>query len=211
MAQDIRELMKKDREQQKHPPLPKGHEQRFIAKLEQELSRNKKQNNKQRLVQYFLSVAAIFTVAMAVGAFLYYQTDPLEIEGTPQVSNTSKDINSTSEKNSTETAQFRLSNVSPQYKKVEDYYMGSLNVSLAKLEITPENKELVDSFMLQMSELDKEYKRLNEEFKTVGPNEQTVEAMISNLQLRLKLFSKLNQKLKEIHSSRKKDYENTEA
>lgn len=208
MAQDIRELMKKEREQQS--PLPKGHEARFEARLNGHFSAEKITNNKRKPIYYFVSVAAIFTVAMAIGAFMYYQSNSLSITSGPEISTHSEEENPVSE-NNTKSKQFRLSDVSPQYKKVEDYYMGSLNVALANLEITPENKELIDSFMLQMAELDKEYKRLNKEFKEVGPNEQTVEAMVANLQLRLKLLSKLNQKLEEIRSSRKKDYENTAA
>ena len=105
---------------------------------------------------------------------------------------------------------FQLSEVSPEFKKIEDYYMASLNIELSKINITPENKALIDSFMKQMAELDKEYQRLNTEIKETGPNEETLEAMIANLQLRLDLLYKLKNKLKEIKQSQDKEYENYE-
>ena len=84
-------------------------------------------------------------------------------------------------------------------------------MELAKLSINKENKELIDSFMKQLAELDKEYKRLNNELNELGPNEQTIEAMVANLQLRLELLFKLKQKLKEIKGSKDNSYENAQA
>lgn len=52
--------------------------------------------------------------------------------------------------------------------------------------------------MLELEELDKEYQRLNTELNETGPNEQTIEAMVSNLQLRLDLLRRLKIKLNEI-------------
>ena len=59
-----------------------------------------------------------------------------------------------------------------------------------------------------MSELNKEYKRLNTEFNETGPNEQTIEAMVENLQLRLDLLYKLKNKLNEIKQTKNTNNEN---
>ena len=106
--------------------------------------------------------------------------------------------------------QFQLSDVSPEFKKIENYYLAGINMELAKLEINNDNKALIDAFMLQMEELDKEYQRLNAELVELGPNEQTIEAMVANLQLRMDLLRKLKSKLNEI-KSKNKSYEDLQA
>ena len=90
--------------------------------------------------------------------------------------------------------------MSPEFKKVEDYYLASINVELAQLQVTPENKALIDSFMTQLEELNLEYQKLNDEMGEVGVNEQSVSALISNLQLRLDLLFRLKEKLNELKS-----------
>ena len=89
--------------------------------------------------------------------------------------------------------------------------MAGINMELAKLEVNNDNKALIDAFMLEMEELDKEYQRLNAELNESGPNEQTIEAMIANLQLRMDLLRKLKTKLKELKQSKNKSYENLQA
>lgn len=96
-------------------------------------------------------------------------------------------------------------------KKVEDYYLASLNIQLAKIDLTPENKELVDSFMSKLETLDQEYVALNTEIEQSGINEETIEAMIANLQLRLDLLKKLKTKLNELKQSKNEHYENYQA
>lgn len=46
----------------------------------------------------------------------------------------------------------------------------------------------MDSYMERLAELNKEYHRLNEELNELGPNDQTINALIKNLQLRLQLL-----------------------
>lgn len=95
-----------------------------------------------------------------------------------------------------------LGDLSPDLKKVENYYVANINLALSKLEVSPENKVLVDSFMDQLSSLDVEYKNLNKELNTIGPNDQTINALIKNLQLRLQLLQKLKTKLNELKPSK---------
>ena len=89
--------------------------------------------------------------------------------------------------------------------------MASVNIQLAKLEMTPGNKELIDAFMKKLETLNEEYIALNAEIQETGLNEETVEAMIANLQLRLDLLKKLKTKLNEIEQSKDNRYENYQA
>ena len=80
--------------------------------------------------------------------------------------------------------------------------MATINLELAKLEVSQENKDLVDGFMERLAELNVEYQRLNKELNTIGPNDQTISALIQNLQLRLRLLQKLKDTLIELKSSK---------
>ena len=71
------------------------------------------------------------------------------------------------------------------------------------------NEELVDSYLERLGELNKEYQALNTELNEVGPNDQTIEAAIRNLQLRLDLMKKLKSKLNQLKSSENEQQETT--
>jgi prefoldin subunit 5 len=60
----------------------------------------------------------------------------------------------------------------------------------------------MDSYMDRLAELNKEYQRLNQELNQMGPNDQTIGALINNLQLRLQLLQKLKTKLNQLKSSK---------
>jgi hypothetical protein len=65
--------------------------------------------------------------------------------------------------------------------------------------------------MKKLETLNEEYIALNAEIQETGLNEETVEAMIANLQLRLDLLKKLKTKLSEIKKSKDNRYENYQA
>ena len=97
-----------------------------------------------------------------------------------------------------EVISISLGDLSPDLKRVENYYMVNINLELSRLEISDQNKALIDSFMEQLEELNREYQKLNEELNKIGPNDQTISALIKNLQLRLQLLHKLKDKLQEL-------------
>ena len=77
--------------------------------------------------------------------------------------------------------------------------------------MTPNTKELIDAFMNKLETLNEEYIALNAEIQETGLNEDTVEAMVANLQLRLDLLKKLKNKLNEIQQSKDTRNENYQA
>lgn len=208
MAQDIRDMFRDEEAPQASERLREGHEKRFEARLDEAFPKKASEDKN----YIFLKIAAILVVALGIGLFFFNRQDPYSanpVADTP--ADTVAPAEQEQEKGEVQEKQFQLSDVSPQFKKIENYYLGSLNVELAKLDVNKENKALIDAFMEQLSELDKEYKRLNSEFDKGGANEQTVEAMIANLQLRLELLFKLKKKLKEINQTKNDSYENHQA
>lgn len=185
MAQDIRDLIKND----KTPAASKmaeGHEARFLERLESELP---KSNNTERSWSW-LSIAAsvVIVLGLSFGAYNFFNTgvtDTIE----PKVA----DVNDAFTKS--------LGDISPDLKKVEDYYLANINLELSKVKLTPENKELIDGYLNQLGELNKEYKKLSVELTNSGPNELTVNALITNLKLRLNLMYRLKEQLNTLNNS----------
>lgn len=197
MAQDIREMFKNGSLAKER--LEKGHHKRFERKLDKEFGKKREHNS-----FLFFKVAAIFIIAIGV-AFFYFKSNNTPTENkmvnTPDVEKT----NSVQKKDN-----IQLSEISPEFEKIENYYLAGINLELAKLEINADNKLLIDSFMVELSELDKEYQRLNQDLNETGINEQTVQAMINNLQLRLELLFKLKNKLSDLKKSKSTTYENAQ-
>ena len=95
-------------------------------------------------------------------------------------------------------------------KKIENYYLASIQTEISDLKKTPENKELLDGYLEKIGELTSDYKNLTEELNTEGLNEKTINALIDNLQLRLKLLYQLKEQLNELKNINLKNNENTQ-
>lgn len=190
MSQDLRKLFEQQSEKDKYS-MKGGHEERFVERLNDELPLQK------RASFFFLKIAATILVLISVGFFAYKQYNVANI---PETKIVSKD-------GAIEDTGISLGDLSPDLKKVENYYVANINLQLSQLEISEGNKALVDSFMDQLSELNLEYERLNAELNEIGPNDQTINALIKNLELRLKLLQKLKKKLNQLKQSKNEQVE----
>ena len=181
MARDIRALFKDDKIT--HEEMPLNHEDRFLQKLEKALPEKKTFNSN------WMKIAAsvVLLLGLSFGAFKYFQV--LVVEGT---NNTV--ANSDIKKTKT------LGDISPGLKKVEDYYLASINLELSKIKYTSETKDIFDGYLKQLDELNKEYERLSVELTESGPSELTVNALIDNLKYRLNLLYRLRAQLKELQT-----------
>ena len=66
---------------------------------------------------------------------------------------------------------------------------------------------MLDGYFEKISELTKEYKSLTKELNTKGVNDATIDALISNLQLRLQLLKRLKKQLKDLQNLNSKQDE----
>jgi hypothetical protein len=187
MARDIRKLFKE--EQQESPlKMSEGHEARFLEKLDNALP--VETSIKKRFSVLQIAASIIILIGLGFGASNFFGTPeviPTEIVATE---NPSKDDQLKS-----------LGDISPDFKKVEDYYLANINLELSKVKQTPENKELFDGYVIRLAELNQEYKRLSVELTDHGPNELTVSALIDNLKLRLNLLYRLKEQLNDLNTS----------
>lgn len=180
MAQDIRELIKQE-EKLVSEKMPSNHEVRFLEKLDKAFPVEKKANF--NWFQIAASIVVLF--GLSFGAFKYFETDrPIDAIANTEIIPTKT-----------------LGDVSPGLKKVEDYYLASINLELSKMTYQSENKDLVDGYLEQLDELNSEYNRLSVELTENGPSELTVNALIDNLKYRLSLLYRLKEQLKELKAS----------
>lgn len=183
MAKDIKELMENDSEKQ-FSELPKGHRKRFEELLDKELPQEKEEKPF-RLWKIAATIAIIFGIGITV-----YMNEGDTVE--------EKVVNTQQKKENSEASKITLGDISPDLKKVEQYYVANINLELADIELTEANKKLLDGYMNRLSELNDAYQELTLELNEVGPNNQTIEALINNLQLRLQLLYRLKEKIKEL-------------
>lgn len=184
MSQDLRKIFEKERA--KKFRLKDGHETRFAQKLEESMP--VKRNSSWAL----WSIAASVAVLIAVGLFTFTSEESMNEIPTTVVETTPENPAANG---------ITIGDLSPDLKKVEQYYVGQINLELASLDVSKENKIVVDGFMKELDALNKEYAELNKELNDLGPNDQTIGALIKNLQLRLQLLHKLNTTLNNLKSS----------
>lgn len=186
MKNDIRNLFEESREMEDFSLSP-NHKQRFLERLEKEMPKKPKNYG------FYIGIAASLLLLFSLG-FYFFNAPESEINA----QNLTVETKIVPEKIDAIT----LGDLSPDLKKVEQYYLATINFELAKLEVSDENEELVKAYMEQLAVLNKEYQTLSQELNTVGPNDQTIAALIQNLQLRLQLLQKLKEKLNELKQTK---------
>jgi hypothetical protein len=177
MQQDIKEKLKKYRDE--NVTLSVNHTNKFEALLQKEM------HSKQLKTPVFkwLSIAASIVLLFSLG-IQFYLTE-------------NSTININTEKKS-EEKEITLGNISPEFQTIETYYVNSINLEISQLDLSEENKEIVDGYLFKIAELTKEYKSLTKELNTNGVNDATIDALIRNLQLRLQLLKRLKKQLKQL-------------
>ena len=201
MARDIKKMFENYTPEPME--LPKGHEARFASKLEKAFSEN---ISKEKSTSFqWLKIAAVAVVLITVSFFGYQQLSKTNSKISNDPNNSIVD-NKPENVDSNTKPKLTLADISPDLKKVEEYYMSGINVQLASLKITDENRDLVNGYMQRLAELDKEYNSLNIELNKVGPTETTVTALIDNLKMRLDLLFKLKNKLKELKNQDNEEF-----
>lgn len=191
MARDLRKLFAEEREKDR-PPMKKGHEERFLARLDTELPLDEPLTVPRKPTFSILKIAAMVLLLVGLGLLIFWNLNERTAE--PKIVN--KGVEKERQRG------ISLGDLSPDLKKLETYYVANINLELSKLEISNDNKALIDSFLEQLDALDLEYAKLNDELNEIGPNDQTISALIQNLQLRLQLLQKLKKKLNELNTSK---------
>jgi len=179
MKVDLREKIKNERMMR---ALPNNHRKLFEEKLQKDL------HSKPILNFGFLKIAAsvLILIALSFGGYQIFGPD-VSNEVVQSEDRSKKEINS-------------LADISPDLEKVEKFYLSRINYQISKIKITDENKDLLEVYFSQLGLLQQEYDTLNGKLNGGEINEETIDALIENLQLRLQLLRQLKKKLQLIEN-----------
>ncbi len=173
MPKDIRNLARDFKEE--NIELSQQHEGRFLSKLEEAFP------EKRTSYKWLYKVASI-AILLGVGLTFYITASASKKEEVKIKEHIS------------------LGDISPEMKKIEDYYLTAINYEIASLDVTPDNKALLDEYFEKIGKLDNDYKRLNEKLKTKGITNEIINSLITNLQLRLQLLIFLKDQLHDLQN-----------
>lgn len=172
MKIDLREKIK---EEMKLRELPANDRSVFERKLKKEL------HGSRGMTIRFLSIAASVMMLFGLGYFVSLQQSDIE-RSIPEVT------------------EVNLEDYSPELKKIENYYLTAINFELASLEVTDENRALLDEYLRKLNGLTKEYQMLAQQLRMDSIDEELINNLIDNLQMRLQLMVELKKELKKIKS-----------
>lgn len=176
MGQDIKKLLQQESEMTTRK-MSEGHKKRFESRLDKEFSKPKSQFS-------FLKIAASFALILSLSfiAYKYYDANKVEIVKEKE---TPKKIKS-------------IADISPDLKKIEDYYLANINYQISKIKVTDTNKELLEVYFSELAVLQKEYDQLNAQLSEDEISDETIDKLIENLQMRVLLLKRLKSKLNKI-------------
>ena len=184
MQQDIRDLFENYKDE--GSKLSVSHSTKFESLLQNELHQHQKPAKKTSYNKW-LSIVASFALLITL-AIQFFPNK--QIENDTQTDNT-----------------ITLGKISPELNTIENYYVNSINLAISELDLNNENKDVVDEYLIKIAELTNEYKSLTQELNTKGVNDVTINALISNLQLRLQLLQRLQKQLKKLNTLNTKQNE----
>ncbi|MDP5230547.1 MAG: hypothetical protein NWQ38_09150 [Cellulophaga sp.] len=147
-----------------------GHELRFLAKLKPE-NGVKSISNKKKYT--YLSIAASVLVIFGLG-FVFLNANP--------------------------SLDKQVVKISPEISKTEFYFANVIQLEINKLqnENTPATKKIIDDTMLQLTKLESDYGKLENDLINGGNSKFILSAMITNFQTRIDLLADVLEQIDEI-------------
>ena len=183
MQKDIRKIIEENKSVEQ-VELSTNHRVSFQQKMQQEL--HSETSSKKKYTKWL--AAASIVVLFGLGITFYPK-------------------NSTEVKEDKPVKEVSLGSLSPELKSIESYYVNSINYEISSLDVNESNKEILDGYLAKISELSTEYKSLTKELNTKGVNDELINALINNLQLRLQLLQRLKKQLNELKQLNSKQNE----
>lgn len=162
---------------------PAGHKERFAAKL---AAQNKDvvtlAPRKRRWIRP-LAIAASFAVLCMLGLRLLLP-DP--------------------------SVDQQVAAISPEISQTQFYFANLIEEQVRELERedSPETKQLIDDTLVQLSKLESNYRKLEQDLLKGGNSKLILSAMITNFQTRIDLLTEVMNKVENIKNFNKKDNEN---
>ena len=162
---------------------PKGHQHRFLDKLNEQSKSIQLEKHRSFPVRKLLAIAAVFAVIVTIGS-LFVNTDASAAD---------------------------LASVSPEMEQTQSFFTSTINKELNTLNTfnSPASKYLVQDALKQMDILEKKYELLKTDLVESGNDKRVVYAMIQNFQNRIILLEQVIEKIEEVKNLNTQNNENT--
>jgi hypothetical protein len=159
-----------------------NHENRFLEKLIKQNSKIKKKKKSKFAIPF--AIAASFVLSASITTLAIY--------------------NFHSSKNKQEVV------LSQNAQQTTDYFASVVQSNLKELKAkqTPENKQMVDDAFLEITKLENDYQKLQNELYKHGENKQLLYALVTNLQTRITFLENVIHQIELINPSKTNSYEN---
>ncbi|MFI1771471.1 hypothetical protein [Thalassobellus citreus] len=104
-----------------------------------------------------------------------------------------------------------LASVSPKMAETEDFFIGSINDELNKLQeaSSPETKKIIEDALSRIETLERDYENLKYDLKESGNDNQVIYAMISNFQNRIDILQNTLEQINIIKQLKNQSNENS--
>ncbi|HKK38134.1 MAG TPA: hypothetical protein VJ949_01820 [Cryomorphaceae bacterium] len=161
---ELENFINENRDSFDKEPMPLGHENRFLMKIEKQKIENENR------VRFWRVAAAIIVLLIAGGSLLLPRfNSPADVQ----------------------YGSMALSDVSSDMANIEFYYTSQLEEKYAGLQELSETNMEVKSLFDELTFLNDEYENLERELYRSGTSDRVILAMIENFRLRLKIVEKL--------------------
>ena len=108
-------------------------------------------------------------------------------------------------------SQTNLASISPELKQTQDFFEGSIQYELKRLEKiqTPESKKIVDEGISKLEKMEEDYQKLQTELAKVGYNKTLINAMIQNYQQRIEVLQLIIENIEQTKHLNLNNHENS--
>lgn len=162
MEDKWKDFFQKSKPQFQHEfELPKGHEERFLQKLNQQKSTKKKNT-----INYWKIAAVLIPICMlSIYFVLEFDSEPKQTE-------------------------VNLAEYSPELSQAENHFSYIINEKVKEVNSlkNPENKFMIENSLKELDSLQSNYNQLLKDLKQSGGNPLVVKSVMTNLQLQLKVL-----------------------
>ena len=160
----------------------KGHEARFIQKINTQKNNAKKGLGRDFWKQLLMAASIALIVSLGIGV---YMDKP--------------------------TMEQQIAKISPEASKTEFYFANLINeqTKLLQSESSPETKHMVEDALVQLKKLETDYKKMEQDLLNGGNSKLILSAMVTNFQTRIDLLQEVLQQIEKIKTINEKEKTHT--
>jgi hypothetical protein len=157
-----------------------GHRERFLQRLQSEAAGTAREKGASGWK--YLSIAATIALLIASSVFLFRPEPSMDA---------------------------KVAQISPEASETTRHFAGLVSMQVTELRqmSTPETEPLIEDTLLQLGQLENDYKKLERDLIEGGDSKLLLSAMITNFQTRIDLLREVMERIEEVKQFKNESYE----